>query len=257
MIAGGLSLWGAGRLRDSMLLVHETDARIAADTVTVSSPVAGRVVERAVGAGSRVLKGDALAVIDSRDARARLVELQAEGARREAELARAQGARGGTHAPQHERAVLEARRAEVLARIRRQELHIAEHVVASPLGGVVSKVFVEAGEHVEPGRRIALVHDPAAVYVQANIRETEIRKLAPGQTVRVEVDAYPDQVFEGRVALVGLATTSTFSLLPSARPSGGFTKVTQRIPVRIAIEPDGERLRPGMMVEVFVRVADE
>ena len=257
LIVAGLALWGAGRLGESMVLVSETDARVAADMVTVSSQVAGQVVERPARDGSQVGEGDVLAVLDSRGARARLAELEAELRRREAELVVHDTGHIGTGAPNPERAILEARRDAVLARIRRQELDIAAHIVGSPLTGVVSKVFVEAGEHVEPGQRIALAHDPREVYVQANIRETEIRKLALGQSVRIEVDAYPDRSFEGTVSAIGPAATSTFALLPSAKPGGSFTKVTQRFPVRIALEPDGESLRPGMMVEVFIDITDE
>ena len=257
LIVAGLALWGAGRLRESMVLVSETDARVAADMVTVSSQVAGQVVERQARDGARVSQGEVLAVLDARGARARLAELQAELGRWEAELAAHASGDGETSAPDQERAILEAQRDAVLARIRRQELDIAAHSVGSPLAGVVSKVFVEAGEHVEPGQRIALVHDPQKVYVQANIRETEVRKLALGQGVRIEVDAYPDRSFEGTVSAIGLAATSTFALLPSAKPGGSFTKVTQRFPVRITLEPDGESLRPGMMVEVFIDITDE
>lgn len=257
VVVVGLALWGAQRLRGSMVLVSETDARIAADMVTVSSRVAGHVVERPARDGAEVSRGEVLAVLDARSARARLAELEAELRRREAELVvHASGlSEGGVADPQ--RAVLEARRDAVLARIRRQELDIAAHTVESPLAGVVSKVFVEAGEHVEPGQRIALVHDPREVYVEANIRETEVRKLALGQRVRIEVDAYPDHRFEGTVSAIGLAATSTFALLPSAKPGGSFTKVTQRFPVRIALEPDAASLRPGMMVEVFIDISDE
>ena len=246
-------------MRESIVLVRETDARIAADMVTVSSRVAGQVVLRPARDGSRVAEGEVLAVLDSRGARARLAELEAELRRREAELALVVHVSGHveTGTPDLERAVLEAQRDAVLARIRRQELDIAAHSVESPLAGVVSKVFVEAGERVAPGQRIALVHDPRAVYVQANIRETEITELAIGQSVRIEVDAYPGRSFEGTVSAIGLAATSTFALLPSAKPGGSFTKVTQRFPVRIALDPDGASLRPGMMVEVFIDISDE
>ena len=257
LIVAGLALWGAGRLRESMVLVSETDARVAADMVTVSSRVAGQVVERPVRDGARVTQGDVLAVLDARSARARLAELEAELRRREAELAVHASGDGESGAPDLQRAILEAQRDAVLARIRRQELDVAAHTIVSPLAGVVSKVFAEAGEHMEPGQRIALVHDPQKVYVQANIRETEVRKLALGQKVRIEVDAYPDRSFEGTLSAIGLAATSTFALLPSAKPGGSFTKVTQRFPVRIALEPDGESLRPGMMVEVFIDITDE
>ena len=257
LIVAGLALWGAGKLRESMVLVSETDARVAADMVTVGSRVAGQVTERPARDGARVAEGDVLAVLDARGVRARLAELEAELRRREAELAVHDSGDAQTGGPDQERAILEAQRDAVLARIRRQELDVAAHTIVSPLAGVVSKMFVEAGEHVEPGRRIALVHDPRKVYVQANIRETEVRKLALGQGVRIEVDAYPDHRFEGTVSAIGLAATSTFALLPSAKPGGSFTKVTQRFPVRIALEPDAVSLRPGMMVEVFIDVGDE
>ena len=120
--------------------------------------------------------------------------------------------------------------------------------------GVVSRAFVEVGEYVQPGQRILLVHDPQSVYVEANIRETDIRKVSVGQTVRVEVDAYPDQIFEGKVEHIGYAATSQFTLLPSPNPSGNFTKVTQRLPIRIALSQSEDLLRPGMMVEVFIDV---
>ncbi len=257
VLVAGLALWGAGKVRESMLVVSETDARVAADMVTVSSRVAGQVVERPARDGTRVAEGDVLAVLDARGARARLAELEAELRRREAELAvHAFGSVANDTADQ-ERVVLEAQRDAVLARIRRQELDIASHRVTSPLAGVVSKVFVTAGEHVQPGQRIALVHDPRKVYVQANIRETDIRKLALGQSVRIEVDAYPDRGFEGTLSAIGLAATSTFALLPNAKPGGSFTKVTQRFPVRVALDADGERLLPGMMVEVFIDITDE
>ena len=240
-----------------MVLVIETDARVAADMVTVSSQVAGQVVDRPARDGARVEEGEVLAVLDSRGARARLEELQAELRRREAELVLDSSDEFESGDRDHARSILEAQRDGVLARIRRQELAVAAHRVSSPLGGVVSKMFVQAGEHVEPGQRIALVHDPEEIYVLTNIRETEIRKLALGQSVRIEVDAYPDRSFGGTVSAIGTAATSTFALLPSAKPGGSFTKVTQRFPVRVALEPEGESLRPGMMVEVYIDVSDE
>ena len=257
LIVAGLALWGGLELRESMLFVRASDARIAADMVTVSSQVAGQVVERPFRDGAEVTAGEILAVLDSRAARAELAELEAELRRREAELLAYPAGAPDDAAAERARRILEAQRDADLARIRRQELHIAAHAVTSPLAGVVSKVFVEAGEYVGSGQRIALVHDPRAVYVQANIRETEVRKLALGQSVRIEVDAYPDHRFEGQVSAIGLAAASTFALLPSAKPAGSFTKVTQRFPVRIALNASETNLRPGMMVEVFIDIGDE
>ncbi len=344
----GLGLWAAGWTRDALLYVHETDARVRADMVSVSSRVAGRVTMRPIRSGSLVAVGDTLAVIDDRVSRTWLDELlaefdriEAERAERDAEialvdhrtqsryrseqarlaaaralveavevefayaesefkraetlaaggvvsakrldearneyltsqkellrakallataiarLAEAQAARREIDLIAAERDTLELRQAEVRARIDRQQLDLADRVVVSPLQGVVSRAFVEVGEYVQPGQRIALVHDPRKIYVEANIRETDIRRLSLEQSVRLEVDAYPDRTFEGIIKMIGAAATSEFALLPNPNPSGNFTKVTQRLPVRIAVDQVDGMLRPGMMVEVFIRIKTE
>src|SRR3546814_8618381 len=86
------------------------------------------------------------------------------------------------------------------------------------------------------------MHDPAAIWVEANIRETEIGRLAAGQRATVHVDAYPGEVFEGRIDRIGHAANSQFALLPRLNESGTFTQVTPRIEVRIAVEQRDGRL---------------
>jgi membrane fusion protein, multidrug efflux system len=139
-------------------------------------------------------------------------------------------------------------------RIERVQLELQDRVVRSPIAGVVDKVFVETGEYVRAGQRLAIVHDPKSVWVDANIKETELSRLQLGQPVNILVDAYPDKPFTGKVARVGNSTTSTFALLPNPNPSGNFTKITQRVPVRIEFTEIDERLHPGMMVEVEIDV---
>ena len=131
---------------------------------------------------------------------------------------------------------------------------MADRTIRSPVDGVVDRTFVQVGEYVRPGQRLAIVHDPKHVWIEANIKETQIRKLAVGQPVEVRVDAYPEDVFSGRVRTIGSSTTGSFALLPNPNPSGNFTKITQRLPVRIEIDQTGERLAPGMMVEVHIDV---
>jgi len=99
-----------------------------------------------------------------------------------------------------------------------------------------------------------LIHNPAAVWVEANIKETDIRHLEPGMPVDVSIDAYPDRHFTGTIARIGQAATSEFALLPNPNPSGNFTKVTQRLPVRVALEPSDVALRPGMMAVVNIEI---
>ena len=96
------------------------------------------------------------------------------------------------------------------------------------------------------------IYESGQYWIEANIKETEVRRLAIGQKVHVSVDAYPDERFEGSIERIGNTATSAFALLPSPNPSGNFTKITQRLPVRIAIEQRGGRLRPGMMVEIKI-----
>ncbi len=141
---------------------------------------------------------------------------------------------------------------ELAAQRDRVRLEIQDRTIVMPFDGVVDRIFVDAGEYVTPGQRLMLVHDPARVRVEANVKETEIRYFRPGSPVRLRVDAYPDRRFEGVVERVGGAATSEFALLPSPNPSGNFTKITQRLPVRVALRAgaaDG-LLRPGMMVGV-------
>ena len=96
------------------------------------------------------------------------------------------------------------------------------------------------------------LHDPAAIWVETNIRETDIGRLRVGQLVRVAVDAYPGEAFQGRVERIGHAANSQYALLTRLNESGTFTKVTQRLEVQIAVDGNDGRLRPGMMVDVLI-----
>jgi membrane fusion protein (multidrug efflux system) len=153
-----------------------------------------------------------------------------------------------------ELAAITPREEDLRAQIDRQRVEIEDHRIKSTIAGVVDGVFAKPGEYVAAGQRLLIVHAPDEIWVDANVKETDIRHLAIGKIVRVTVDAYPDETFEGRIVRVGHAATSQFSLLPNPNPSGNFTKVTQRLPVKITITQHEGRLRPGMMVEVTVDV---
>ena len=141
-----------------------------------------------------------------------------------------------------------------IAQISRQKVVIENRRITAPTAGTVDQVFVDEGEYVVPGQRLALMHNPARVWVDANIKETEVRHLKKGDAVAISVDAYPDKDFHGEITRIGDTATSQFSLLPNSNPSGNFTKVTQRIQIEISIEQGKEWLRPGMMVEVAIKI---
>jgi len=240
--------------------LHSARAEFEAARVAASSLEPQRALARSEAKRSQQLFEKKMASQSQRDqAETQLQRVEREyriaaanldGAQARVREAEAERARLGVLAGQL--AVLETREAELAARLQRQRLDLEDRVVKSPLEGVVDRKFVEAGEYVSPGQRLMLLHDPSKVWVEANIKETALRRLALGQTVHVRVDAYPDETFEGRIERIGHAATSTFALLPSPNPSGNFTKITQRVPVRIAVAQREGRLRPGMMVEIKI-----
>ncbi|MDW5377692.1 HlyD family secretion protein [Halomonas sp. HP20-15] len=152
--------------------------------------------------------------------------------------------------------IAEQELAQARARLAEAKLRIADLQVPSPIDGVVNKTLIDEGEYVSAGQPILMMHDPDKLWVEANIKETDIAELRAGQPVAISVDAYPDATFAGHVSVIGRAATSQFALLPNPNPSGNFTKITQRIPVRIALD-DGptELIGPGMMVEVDIDVS--
>ena len=145
--------------------------------------------------------------------------------------------------------VKEAETELALARLR-----LEKTVIHSPVTGGVSQAIADPGERVRAGQPIAIVNDPQDIWVSANIEETRIRQVQLGQPVDIAVDAYPDRSFQGQVHQIGAATRSEFAIIPAGSASAHFIKVTQRIPVRIAVENPDNLLKPGMMVEVGIQV---
>lgn len=142
---------------------------------------------------------------------------------------------------------------EAEARLAQQQLKLSDMVIRSPSDGIVNKTLVNQGEYVAAGQPLLMMNNPANLWIEANIKETDIAVVEVGQPVNISVDAFPDATFSGKVVVVGRAATSQFALLPNPNPSGNFTKITQRIPVRIAITKGPlEQIGPGMMVEVDI-----
>jgi membrane fusion protein (multidrug efflux system) len=148
--------------------------------------------------------------------------------------------------------VLSHQLAELQAQRQRQELDVQDRVIQAPIPGLIDKTLVERGEYVSPGQGLLMMHDPADIYVEAQLKETLLSHVKIGQAVDIHVDAFPDRQYTGRVERIVKAATNQFALLPDPNPSGNFTKVTQRIPVRIRLDHPDAYLSPGMMVEVDI-----
>lgn len=144
--------------------------------------------------------------------------------------------------------------ANLAAQMHQQQVDVEDRTIKSPVPAVIDRTFVLPGEYVAAGQRILMLHNPNEVWVEANIKETQVGEVKLGQPVHVSVDAYPGVDFNGKVTRIGSATTARFALLPTPNPSGNFTKITQRVPVKIDIANPPKPLTPGMMVEVAIDV---
>jgi len=179
--------------------------------------------------------------------------------RRRADVATAEAALAEVRADRAEVIVLEAEaramgeeRRRALRQLDQARTELDYYTITSPVNGVVDELFVDAGEHVSAGQRVLVMHDPSKLWVKANVKETDLRHLAPGDPVSIRVDAYPDRARRGVIRRIGDAATSQFALLPNPNPSGNFTKVTQRLEVTIDFAEHDPLLKPGMMVEVKI-----
>ena len=125
--------------------------------------------------------------------------------------------------------------------------------VTVPTDGTVVQSNAVQDSFVAAGTPLATVYDLNHLWVTANIEETKIDEVAVGQDVDIYVDAFPNSTLKGKIEQIGLATTGTFSLLPSSNTSGNYTKVTQVVPVKVTIDDNkGVAIVPGMNVTVRI-----
>jgi membrane fusion protein (multidrug efflux system) len=140
------------------------------------------------------------------------------------------------------------------AALRAARLDLERTVIRAPVDGVVGNRAVREGQLVRPGQALLAIVPVEAAYVVANFKETQLEKMAVGQRVELHVDAYSGRVFHGRIESLAPASGAQFSLIPTDTATGNFTRIVQRVPVRIRIERDGSEalLRPGLSVEATV-----
>jgi len=130
-------------------------------------------------------------------------------------------------------------------------------VIRAPIDGQVGDRQVEAGDYVEPGTRLLSIVPMNALYVTANFKETQVARMTIGQPATIRVDALPGKAFKGEVDSFAPGSGSQFSLLPFEPGTGNFTKIVQRVPVRIRLDPGQaglDHLRPGLSTTVKVRL---
>jgi membrane fusion protein, multidrug efflux system len=139
------------------------------------------------------------------------------------------------------------------------ELNLSYATIMAPIDGIVGNRTLRVGQYVEAGTQLMSVVPTSNAYVVANYKETQLTDVRPGQPVDIDVDMFPDHVYHGYVESIAPASGQEFALLPPDNATGNFTKVVQRIPVRIVLDADSAAsgdLRPGMSVQPSIDTKD-
>jgi membrane fusion protein, multidrug efflux system len=268
--------------------ISTDDAAVDGNRVSISSKILGRIDGLEVDEGDTVRQGQILVRLDESDLKAQenqanaalalarenigLAKVSLDRARADLDRASAQfrdkvipgeqfeHARSEFESAGARRGIAEAqaRTAEAQLGIVRTQLRNAS--IASPMDGVVAKRWALPGDVVQPGQAVLSVADLNHLWVTANLEENRLAAVRLGERVTLKIDAFPGVKFSGRVIQIGSTTAAQFSLMPPNNAAGNFTKITQRIPIKISIDPadssaqSGIRLLPGMSVEVKVKV---
>jgi membrane fusion protein (multidrug efflux system) len=149
----------------------------------------------------------------------------------------------------------DARLASARAAVETARLQLSYATLSAPDNGVIAKRSAEPGAQVQVGQNLMSIVPDTNVWVTANLKETQLAKVRVGDAAEFSVDAYPDVTFQGKVESLSPATGARFALLPPDNATGNFTKVVQRVPVRIAVDGMADAahpLRPGMSVDVTI-----
>ncbi len=196
--------------------------------------------------------------------RQRFEQAQADARKAAAEAAKSHAALA---AAESQLGVLESQRQEEMAKLQqtRANLRLAQNdlantMIRAPVSGVAGNRGGQVGQYVKPGTELLSLVPLPRVYVTANFKETQLTRMRPGQRAEISVDAYPDHAIEGKIDSFAPASGAEFSLLPPDNATGNFTKIVQRVPVRIALPKNGplaRLLRPGLSVTVTVDTREE
>jgi membrane fusion protein (multidrug efflux system) len=270
--------------------VSTDDAYVDGDKLSMASKMLGRITNLYTDEGDRVTKGELLVKLDPTDLMAQrdqalsslqlardniqLSEVNLDKA--QIDFNRTKEQYDGKIIPKeqmdHAKSALDVARAELdisktkvenaQAQLNVINTQLENTEIYSPMNGVVAKRWVLKGDVVQPGQPIFSIYNFDSVWVTANLQETDLASVKLGGKVEINVDTYPDQKFEGKVLQLGTNTASEFALIPPSNASGNFTKVTQRIPIKISIRQidnsgksnDNVMLLPGMSVEIRIKV---
>ncbi|HEX3010872.1 MAG TPA: HlyD family secretion protein [Syntrophomonadaceae bacterium] len=157
-----------------------------------------------------------------------------------------------TAAAQTSSPILEAQQRQAKAAFDSAVFNYENTIMKASMAGTVINIAVQPGENLSAGQTVLTISDLDKTWVTANIEEKKISRVRKGQKVDITIDAYPGKTFKGIVDTVGDASQSTFALISTESSSGNFTKVAQRLSVKIAVKSEGLLLKPGMSAIVKI-----
>lgn len=269
--------------------VSTDDAYVDGNKVTISSQYLDRISKIYVDEGDTVTQGQLVVELDNSDLKAQREQAKASLqfaeenynlsginlSKAEEDFARAKQqfknnvitkeqfdhAQKALEAAKAQRSIAQAQISSAKAELGVIDTQLSNLNIVSPMDGVVAKKWAMPGDVVQMAQPILSVYDLKNLWVTANLEETKYSKIKQGEKVIIRADAYKEKKFEGHILETGSNTAAQFSLIPPNNAAGNFTKITQRIPIKISIDGienntpgDKYHLVPGMSVEVRVRV---
>ncbi|MET4070675.1 membrane fusion protein (multidrug efflux system) [Bradyrhizobium sp. S3.2.6] len=256
--------------RDFRVALDQAKADVAAANATVTSKQAQLEVQDAVIAAAKAtIDVDTAAKTFAQQENKRYTDLAATGYGSVQNAQQAQSRNAGADAAiqrdtanlasalkqvellKAEIAQANAAAARAAALQRQAELNLGYTTIVSPIDGVIGNRTLRVGQFVQAGTQLMSIVPAEGAYVVANFKETQLTHVRAGQLVEIEVDTFPGQVVHGHVDSIAPASGQEFALLPPDNATGNFTKIVQRIPVKIALDAETQpaiELRPGMSV---------
>lgn len=239
---------------------EKTDnAYVESELTPMSSRIMGYVREVGVEQNQIVNKGDVLLTLDDADLRIELQVKQARFRKAESDLNRGNRLFKTQALAQSEFENIQAAFELAKADLDGTQLKLEFTQVRAPFAGSVAKLQAHRGQFVQPGQAVVtLVAHEETAWVKANFKETQIARIRPGMAVKLRFDAYPGEGFDGKVDSIFPSSGSVLSLIPPENATGNFTRIIQRIPVKVSVVPKvGYHLRPGMSAAVEVDVQSD
>ena len=238
--------------------VSTDNAYVGAETAQITSMVSGQVAQVVVKDTQTVHRGDVLVRIDDRDAKIALAQAEAELAKAKRQYKQTAANSSSLNSQVVVRAdEINSAKAQVAqAHVEQAQLDLERTVIRAPVDGVVTRRNIQVGQRVAPGTSMMMIVPLNDLYVDANFKESQLKKVRPGQAVTLTSDLYGDDVeYHGKVMGFSGGTGSAFALIPAQNATGNWIKVVQRLPVRIALDPKElaeHPLRVGLSMEAKV-----